>query len=594
MDPTEAREAAIELQPEAKSTYPTQGPGASPSAHPSLPQQFGLSTYPAGLSIYPIDPIGKARRLSQGSDPSSFDVANNSAVLATINTIALAVTEAQIVVKRESYNEGQLREEVVRRHPIYRLLRRPNLVHPEDPDSKVFMSLTDMVWLREYCLHVDGNSYWRIVRLGDPLFGLPVMLVPVMPYMMEPVTETKSDGTSTDFISYYAYAPSEHYTARPMKVHVNNVLHFRYGRDPLDNRKGLGLCKRLWREVYRDDISTYFTNQLLRNGAVPGLVVTPGEGVIDQDEAMEAKQRLQAAFSGDGLGSIAVLSRDAKVAQYGFNPDQMNLAGFHKHAEERVAAVLNVPAMVAQLGAGLDQAAQFSNFHEAREMFAENSTIPRLVAADEVLSDLMREFTNDPALRLVHDRNQIRALSADVTEKFGRYQVAVRGGWLTANEARALAANLPPINEKNQQVPLTQGEDNRLNDMLAQGLITVNEARSTVGLPPIDGGDVPTTEFAASRGDQAKLPEDTIPADAANQTNTAPPVAVNPTDTLSGLEQGGPVRPKGRQGANIKGRAADLETLFAQVDPDQLLAAWRELRGEGLHLVDVAFPKPPK
>lgn len=593
IDPELARELTFDLfPPEQKSAYPETSPGGQIS----LPQRFGLSNYPAGLSLYPIEPTGPTRRaLSREAD--GFDIADNSAVLASINTISLGCTEAPIVVKRESEEEGgQLRLQTVREHRIQKLLRKPNLAQPENPDSKTFMTLRDMVWLREYCLHVDGNAYWMIVRLGDPLYGLPVMLIPVMPFMMEPVTVKRDDGTSKDYISYYAYAPSGQYVSKPFRVSVQNVLHFRYGRDPKDLRKGLGLAKRLWREVYRDDLATFFTNALLRNGAIPGLVVTPEEGSIDRDEALEAKAALQAAFSGDSAGSIAILSRGAKIEQYGFNPDQLNLGGFHKHAEERVAAVTNVPAMVAQLGAGLDQAAQFSNFHEAREMFAENSVLPRLLAADEVLSDLMRDFEDDPSYRLVHDTDQIRALQKDITEKFGRLQVGVRGGWITANEARA-GAGYPPIDSKSQQVPLTQGEDNRINILVQSGGITLNEARQTVGLPPIEGGEQDIAEFRAKNASLLSPPTNPDPAEANNlKAGKSKDAASDKNNTNQGLDAGGPSVPKGRPGGDITSKSAgtDLERAFAQIDPDKLLVAWREMRAEGVHFVDVAFPEKPE
>lgn len=621
VDPETAREIVLgELTPEAKSGYPeTTGTSST------LPGRFGVSNWPTGLTLEHVSTIGRNGRLTATQDPDLYETAGNSAVLASINTIALACTEAPIVVKRESVEEGgQLRLQVVRTQRIYKLLRRPNLCQPDDPDSRVFMPLTDMVWLREYCLHVEGNAYWWIIRMGDPLMGLPIMLIPIMPFMVEPVTIKRQDGTSKDYISYYAYAPSPDYVNNPIKISPRNMLHFRYGRDPKDLRKGLGLVKHLYREVYRDDLATRHTNTLLRHGAVPGLVVTPAEGTIEEDEAREAKARLTASFSGDEMGSIAVLSRGAKVEQFGFNPDQMNLAGFHKHAEERVAAVLNVPAMVAQLGAGLEQAAQFSNFHEAREMFAENTVLPRLRAANDVLSDLMRDFTTDEHLRLVHDEDQVRALQVDVSERFMRLQVGVGGGWVTANEARA-QVGMPPI-VQTQKVPLTQGQDNRLNTLTEAGLITLNEARTSVGLDPVEGGDVSINDWQAQQAaslaqpaeDANELPppqevpgvpgtENADPAAARlntnNPKNTKQAVATTqgahplglrvnvPAHTRS-VRVDSPIR-RGRQGANIgtKSRAGDLERLFDVTDPDTLLKAWRELREEGLSLAEVAFPQ---
>jgi len=611
VEPATAREIVLgELTPETKSGYPD--PSGVNQAQ--IPRTFSSSNWPQGLTLEPIGALGAARRSSTG--PSVYEVAGNSAVLASINTVAQGCVEAPIVVKRESEEQGGLlRLQVLRRHPIHKLLRRPNLCQPEDPDSKVFMGLRDMVWLREYCCHVDGNAYWQIIRLGDPLNGIPIMLIPIMPYMIEPVTVKKQDGTSTDYISYYAYVPSPYYANKPMRISCRNMLHFRYGRDPMDLRKGLGLVKHLLREVYRDDLATKHTNTLLRNGAVPGLVVSPEEGYIDADDAREAKARLQAAFSGDEMGSVAVMSAKASVKQFGFDPSQMNLAGFHKHAEERVAAVLNVPAMVAQLGAGLEQAAQFSNFHEAREMFAENTVLPRLLAANEVMTELMRDFTDDPRVHLVHDIDDVRALQGDLSEKVVRLQVGVGGGWVTANEARA-QVGMPPI-DATQKVPLTQGQDNRLNTLTQAGLITLNEARSTVGLSEVGYGDLPISQVQLPGGPDslpaldppgAPRPPQLTPGEPAGnvgdtgQTNQG--VGNTQATKPPGLKVHVPAHQRhlptiptgggGRQGANLgtKSRAGDLERLFETTDPDVLFHAWKELRDEGLNFVDIAFPRP--
>jgi len=308
----------------------------------------------------------------------------------------------------------------------------------------------------------------------------------------------------------------------------------------------------------------------------------PEDGWVDEDVAQQIKSRMRAEFGDGNQGGIAVLSAGAKVTQFGFDPQSMSLLSIHKHCEERIAAVMNVPAMVAQLGAGLEQASQFSNFHEAREMMTENTLVPLWQSDGETLTgQLLGDFSARADEVLMYDLDRVRALEQDITTKYGRLQIAVKGGWMTANEARAMVG-MSPINAKDQQVPLTQGEDNRFNSLVEKGLVTLNEVRESVGLPPRPEGDTMLRDLAPGTTETQAAE-----SAASNATAAGTPEARPNTDNSRGQDEPVP-NGENRSGANVQPppppgtpRQKALDLIAGALAPDELFNKWREAKGAG-------------
>jgi phage portal protein BeeE len=122
----------------------------------------------------------------------------------------------------------------------------------------------------------------------------------------------------------------------------------------------------------------------------------------------------------------------------------------HRIPEERIAAVMGVPAIIAGLGAGLERST-YSNFREAREMFTEAKLVPMWrMDGSKLNTSLKPDFTSDEAVYIDYDLSDVRALQEDMDKRYARLNIGVQG---------------------------------------ARPWVTINEARSDVGLPPVDGGD---------------------------------------------------------------------------------------------------------
>lgn len=357
-----------------------------------------------------------APRLGRGYQHEVGDGTASSTVMAPLLWIARTFPEAPPALWQRTSEAGQEDDRVVD-HPLLRLLDEPNGFYG---GRQLWMAtLTD--W------SVDGNAYWLKIRdragTVRQLWWAPAWMV--CPY-----------GDDTTFVRYYEYMPGG--TAAPIRVDPADIVHFRFGLDADNARKGYSPLKSVLAEVFTDDEAARFTASLLRNMGVPGLVISPDNDLpLDPGDAAATKAYISSNFTGDRRGEPLVMSGRTKVQQFGFSPEQLMLRELRRIPEERVSAVLGVPAIVAGLGAGLDRST-FTNMGEAREMAYESNIIPtQRILADDIRRQLLSEWETDPFMwRFGFDLSEVRTLQGDEDARWRRYDVGVRGGWVTRAAAK--------------------------------------------------------------------------------------------------------------------------------------------------------------
>lgn len=339
-------------------------------------------------------------------------------------------------------------EQPVKKHEILRLLRRPNEFYTA---ANLWMAtLAD--W------YVDGNAYWLKVRDGA---GRVRELWWAPHWMIEP----KGDGGT--FVTHYEYMPD----GQMVLLRKDDVVHFRFGLDGDDPRKGYSPLKSVLREVFTDDEAANFTASLLRNMGVPGLVVSPdSENPPSEEDVKATKEYIKEKFGGDSRGEALVMTGPTKVQQFGFSPEQLILKDLRRIPEERVSAVLGVPAVVAGLGAGLDRST-FTNYAEAREAAYEQTIIPTMrILSEDILFGLVAEYVSDVwDWRFGFDLTNVRVLQEDRDKLARRLDVGVRGAWIKRAEARrAMGLTVDPdvddvylIQQSVAEVPAEKGADHR-------------------------------------------------------------------------------------------------------------------------------------
>lgn len=337
---------------------------------------------------------------------------HSSVVMAPLLWMCRTYPEAPIIVEQLKGKEW----EIVTDHPMPKMLQRPNEFY-----SGELMSTATVL-----SLHLDGNAYWLKGKSKSTLATEELWWVP----SWEMTPRWPLDGSV--FIDHYDYRPGG--LGEPIRVEVEDVIHFRLGIDEDNIRLGRSPLRSVLNEILTDEEAAEFAQTVLRNCGIPGVVISPdGEVELGDDEFKAAKAEFEAQFSGRNRGKPFVASSKTLVQQFGFSPEQMDMRTLRRVPEERVSAVLGVAAIVAGLGAGLDRST-FANFSEAREASYESAIIPlqRIIAA-EIRHQLLPDFQGSDLdnFRVKHDLSEVRILQEDETAKVTRKLSELTAGAIT-------------------------------------------------------------------------------------------------------------------------------------------------------------------
>lgn len=344
------------------------------------------------------------------------DFLDTSVVMAPVQWVQRALPEARLTVRKRTADRkvAELLD-----HPMLALIQRPN----------PFYADIVLWWGVVLSLILDGNAYWMIVRNAA---GRPVELWYIPHWMLEP----KWPDGGTEFISHYRYSPGGGSPA--VDVDPMDIVHFRYGINPRNMRKGLAPIDSTIREIFMDIESSNFVAALLRNMGVPGIVISPKGGAMPTPQDVEAtKTYIQSQFGGDGRGKPLVLGAPTDVQAFGFNPQQMNMTEARDIAEERVCAAIGIPAAVVGFGAGLQQTQVGATMKSMSKQAWQNGVVPLLLLiADELKRSLLSQFPATDGQEVVFDTSEVLALQEDEAEQTNLWDTRVKGGWAQVYEAR--------------------------------------------------------------------------------------------------------------------------------------------------------------
>ncbi|KKN34829.1 hypothetical protein LCGC14_0789700 [marine sediment metagenome] len=337
-----------------------------------------------------------------------------SVVMAPIQWVQRAFPEAElrVVVEKDGAVEG------VDGHELTALIRTPNSAYSGTHlwSATLFSYLT------------AGNAYWLKVRSNS---GKVVELWYVPHWTIRPFWP--DDGG--EFISGYRYTPGG---GGEFKIDPDDVVHFRHGIDPRNTRLGLSPLHSVIREIFTDVEASNFVAALLRNGGVPGVVISPdGDAVVGGDDAEAVKTWFKEEFGGDRRGAPLVMGAKTKVQEYGFSPDKMDLSSVRNVAEERVCASIGIPAAVVGFGAGLQQTKVGATMTELRKLAWINGIIPLHKSfSEEIARSLLPAFGGRAGLSVEFDLTGVTALEEDMNERAERFNIGVKGGWMLVADAR--------------------------------------------------------------------------------------------------------------------------------------------------------------
>jgi len=335
----------------------------------------------------------------------------SSAVFGCVRALAHSFPEPPLVVWKKTSIGDQPEND----HPLRKLIERPN------PD----MGEAEFMQYAVVYASVGGNCYIWKQRSST---GRVVALWPMHDGQVTPVPgQTSAEG----LVKEYLYDPGD---GRKIVLEKEDVIHWKWMPDPEQPWRGMGAIEAAARDVSSDVESTRYVYALLKNDAIPRVVVTLVEG----DELTEEKaERLSAAwqskYGGDNRGAPAFLEAGMTVQRLGMNMMELSMEALKEVPESRICAAFGVPPVIASLLVGLKRSDYGDG--QARKAFTETTLTALWRAfASELQAGLVDDFGGGVYLR--YDMNQVTALRENVGELWSRIDRAIAGGYITRAEAR--------------------------------------------------------------------------------------------------------------------------------------------------------------
>jgi HK97 family phage portal protein len=288
-------------------------------------------------------------------------------------------------------------------------------------------------------LCLDGNAYVHVARDMNGR-GLPRELWWIPHDRIEPMWP--ADGSA--FISGYRIHIPGH---GDEWIPASDVLHYRDGIDPGNERKGLSPLKACLREVCTLNEEASYTAALLYNSAVPGLMIIPEDPGLEPspEDAERIKARIRDTYTGDGRGGTVVMGGRFKVTPVGFSPEQLRLDALPQLPMAKVAAALGVPLMAMGLP---DPGKTYSNMQESSRVGWGSIRSIHDTIRDTNRSQLLPMFGFDPK-RYVweYDYSEVEEMQEALDAKHRRTREDWRAGLTTRNEARDVLGMEPDAAE---------------------------------------------------------------------------------------------------------------------------------------------------
>jgi HK97 family phage portal protein len=361
----------------------------------------------------------------------------NSAVSACATTLQLTFPEPPLLAGYEE--EGRFIPEYS--HPVAALLRQPN------PD----MGMVEFLQFAITYNPVGGNCYiWKQRSTSGRVVAL-------WPFSDLHVTPIAGRNTSEGFVRYYEFDPGDGHV---VIIPKDDVIHWKWMIDPEFPYKGIGAVALSAREVDKDSEATSYIFALLKNNAVPPLVVNLEEDDDSSQEEIDAMGRKW--IQKHSKGQPAFISAGMKVTQLGYDLNKLAGDSLADVPETRIAANFHVPPSVAGLNVGVKR----SDYGDisARKAFTEQTLMALWRSfASEMYSGLKDEFPSKENFTLQFDLSHVGALQE-----------------------------------------LKKDQRQSVNELWKSGLVTRAEAKKELGIKPIEGDDVYyvslATEFVPASG----------------------------------------------------------------------------------------------
>ncbi len=436
------------------------------------PQGFGTTR--------PEDPARSLAVLpfptSAAGVPLTMEVATQlSTVWACIDAIAKAIASSQW----KAYEVNGRNRTYLPDDPVAWLLNvRPN---PE---------MTAIAW-RESMLYQTlswGNGYSEIVRTGA---GKVAELWPLLSDRMVVSRATREDGAPGELVYWY----NQPLSGQWVMLRSSQVLHFR--GPSINGLMGENMVARAARAIGLAIAAERFASSYFGNGATLGTILKYPKTLTN-----EAHKRLKEDWEDKHTGPDKahrpfILEGGMELERLTADAGEMQLTDSRMFSVEEICRFWGVPPHKVQHLLR----ATFNNIEHLGMEFVRDAVTPwALRCEQEVDFKLYPQKAPWRATRidtehLSHGDARARAEAYQIMRRIGVYSandILEKEGANTIGkegDVRLVEANMTPLKRMMQDT----AKPEIFQYHLTAGIPTVNEVRERLGLPPREGGDVPTS-----------------------------------------------------------------------------------------------------
>lgn len=351
----------------------------------------------------------------------TYGLAGNSIVYACVSVLVDSLGEPRL--KLWEYIDGDEKDkEVITDSDLARLLRKPNR----------YQSQSQFIRLLSTMLAVGGGVF--IAKLRNKA-GRVVELYPFSVGQVQAIPGTNTDEGFIRGFEIYLGDGNERVFVSP-----RDMFAIFFMTNPQKPHEPISPIYAAAKFIDFDSELVTYSFSTLKNGAIPGVVVTLADGeILTEETATRLREKWHQSFGGSNRREVAFLQSGMKAEVVGSKLSELSIGDLTRVPESRIAAALRVPPILANLWVGLEKSS-YANFETALDAFTRLTLMPlwRMIA-DIFTFNLLNEFGLDDSLfEISFDTSEIMALAEEQDAIWSRVSVAWQSNLIDRAQAKRM------------------------------------------------------------------------------------------------------------------------------------------------------------
>lgn len=275
-------------------------------------------------------------------------------------------------------------------------------------------------------IELAGNEYWLLDKFID---GKPTEIYPLSPQNVTLILDKK-----LGVVGYEYRINGQLVAVFPPEV----ILHFKTW-NPLDPFYGQPRLSAGRDSSDMISAADQYNKAFFKNGAAPGGFLTT-DTAIDEDTAAQIRTSWKKAHQGANKAhSIALLQGGLKWQNNSSTQSEMMFPQLKSLSREDVLTCFRVPPIMV----GVFDEANYANAREQRRIFWVDGMIPRLRKIESVINERLAK-PYDATIVVMHDLSGVEEIAEDEGRRAQTNTSNVSAGIMTINEVR-MKMKLPPV-----------------------------------------------------------------------------------------------------------------------------------------------------